>query len=77
MWKSLDLMYVFKKCFQGEGMPSLARLDLGFLVNFYWKYILKLLRWDFRNKLDVKKLMNKVGFQMVHLNRLGKLEKCS
>jgi len=77
MWKSLDLMYVSKKCFRGEGMPSLAQLDMAFLINFYCKYILELLWWDNPNRLDVEKLMNKVGFHMVHLDKLGELNKCS
>jgi hypothetical protein len=58
-------------------MPSLVRLDLAFSINFYWKYIVELFWWDNPKRLDVEKLMNKVGFHMVHLNKLGELKKCS
>jgi hypothetical protein len=34
MWKSSNLIHVFKKCLRGEGKLILAQLDLAFLMNF-------------------------------------------
>jgi hypothetical protein len=60
-----NFIHALEKCIWDKGMLNLTQFDSTFLTNICRKYIFELFKWDNPNKLNVKKLINKVRFHMV------------